>query len=388
MSERVSRRRVLTMIGMTAAGLATGSGRGLAAAIDYEWRGTAMGADARLLFCGGDRAAVRAAVRMAMSEIDRLEDALSLFRDRSEIARLNRDGRLVGPSGDLRRALALGLTVARSTGGLYDPTVQALWEAHVDWFAARPAAELPPDALIAQARARVGWRSIDVAAGRIELGERRRITLNGLGQGYVTDRVADLLRQRGFEHVLVDLGEQRALGSQADGAPWLIARVAGAPIALSAGALATSEGAGYVIGAGGLAHHLFDLRTGRSAQPWRRLTVAHRSAAVATPCRPDYMPHRTRRSATCWRAFRARKPGRPTVTGGSGVSARRTRREGAGRRRQRREAAVEQVGDGGRKVEGERVTTAGLGHFPPGLREDAGELVLLGLGHEAAQAIG
>jgi thiamine biosynthesis lipoprotein ApbE len=54
---------------------------------------------------------------MALAEIDRLEDALSLFRDRSEIARLNRDGRLVGPSGDLRRALALGLTVARSTGG-------------------------------------------------------------------------------------------------------------------------------------------------------------------------------------------------------------------------------------------------------------------------------
>lgn len=281
MSERVSRRRVLTMIGMTAAGLATGTGRGLAAAIDYEWRGTAMGADARLLFCGGDRAAVRMAVRMAMSEIDRLEDALSLFRDRSEIARLNRDGRLVGPSGDLRRALALGLAVAQSTGGLYDPTVQALWEAHVDWFAARPSVELPPDALIAQARARVGWRSIDVAAGRIELGERRRITLNGLGQGYVTDRVADLLRQRGFEHVLVDLGEQRALGPRADGAPWLIARETAEPIALSAGALATSEGAGCVIGAGGLAHHLFDPRTGRSAQPWRRLTVAHRSAAVA-----------------------------------------------------------------------------------------------------------
>ena len=174
MSERVSRRRVLTMIGMTAAGLATGAARGLAAAIDYEWRGTAMGADARLLFCGGDRAVVRAAARMAMAEIDRLEDALSLFRDRSEIARLNRDGRLVGPSGDLRRALALGLTVARSTGGLYDPTVQALWEAHVDWFAARPSAELPPAALIAQARVRVGWRSIDVAAGRINVARNVR----------------------------------------------------------------------------------------------------------------------------------------------------------------------------------------------------------------------
>jgi thiamine biosynthesis lipoprotein len=36
-----------------------------------------------------------------------------------------------------------------------------------------------------------------------------------------------------------------------------------------------------VLGAGGVAHHLFDPRTGRSADHWRRITVHHRSAAVA-----------------------------------------------------------------------------------------------------------
>ena len=281
MADYPTRRRVLTILGVTAAALAAGRAHAFPEAIDYEWRGTAMGADARLLFCGGEAGAIRDAVHVTVAEIDRLEDALSLFRDRSEIARLNRVGRLIGPSGDLRRALALGLAVARTTGGLYDPTVQPLWEAHVDWFAGRSTTELPPDALIAAARARVGWRRIDLAADAIVLGERQRITLNGLGQGYVTDRVADLLRERGLEHVLVDLGEQRALGSRAGGAPWLISRRAAEPIALSAGALATSEGAGCVIGAGGLAHHLFDPRTGRSAQHWQRITVGHRSAAVA-----------------------------------------------------------------------------------------------------------
>ncbi len=275
-----SRRRVLTVLAATT-GLALGAKRGLATAIDYEWRGTALGTDARLLFCGGGREAVRSAIRTAVAEIDRLENALSLFRDCSEMARLNRDGALASPSGDLRRALALAISVARESGGLYDPTVQALWEAHVDWFAGRSTAALPPAALIADARARVDWRRIGFAADAIRLGEGQRITLNGLGQGYVTDRIADLLRERGFVHVLVDLGEQRALGPRADGAPWQVSRYAAEPIALSAGALATSEGAGCVIGAGGLAHHLFDPRTGRSAQRWRRLTVSHRSAAVA-----------------------------------------------------------------------------------------------------------
>ena len=281
MREHFSRRRVFTVLAATAAGLALGVTRGLATAIDHEWRGTALGTDARLLFCGGEPHAIRAAIRMAVTEIDRLEDALSLFRDRSAIARLNRDGALASPSGDLRRALALAISVARASGGLYDPTVQALWEAHVDWFAGRSTAALPPEALIADARARVDWRRIRFAVDTIQLGDGQRITLNGLGQGYVTDRIADLLRERGFVHVLVDLGEQHALGPRADGAPWQVFRENAEPIALSAGALATSEGAGCVLGAGGLAHHLFDPRTGRSAQHWRRLTVLHRSAAVA-----------------------------------------------------------------------------------------------------------
>jgi thiamine biosynthesis lipoprotein len=36
-----------------------------------------------------------------------------------------------------------------------------------------------------------------------------------------------------------------------------------------------------VLGAGGAAHHLFDPRSGRSADRWKAVTVHHRSATVA-----------------------------------------------------------------------------------------------------------
>jgi thiamine biosynthesis lipoprotein len=247
---------------------------------DFAWRGVAMGADAEILFSGIDEEAARSTIAMVVSEIDRLENALSLFREDSEICRLNRAGVMTMPSGDLRRALALALEVAAVSGGLFDPTVQALWEAHADWFSAGPD-RVPPGHLIAQARTMVDWHRIELAADMIRLGRGQRITLNGLGQGYVTDRVADLLRARGLQHVLVDLGEQRALGPRAGGAPWQVARAGGEPIALTSGALATSEGEGCILGAGGAAHHLFDPRTGRSASHWRRIIVHHRSAAVA-----------------------------------------------------------------------------------------------------------
>jgi len=239
-----------------------------------------MGADARIQLCGIEARQARRLAAMAVNEIERLEQALSLYRSDSEICRLNRETMLRSPSGDMRRALALALAVGNATDGLFDPTVQALWEAHVDWFATAPDG-LPPEPLIATARRSVGWKRVVLAADGIELGQGQRITLNGLAQGYVTDRVADLLRGQGLEHVLVDLGEQRTLGARPDGEPWLVACEGRAPLKLRHGALATSEGAGCVIGAAGAAHHLFDPRTGRSALHWRRMIVHHASAAVA-----------------------------------------------------------------------------------------------------------
>jgi len=275
---RPTRRRAITILAGAAASLVAGDAPG---PVDHAWRGTAMGADATILFSGVDPRFARECVAMAMAEIERLERALSLFRDDSEICRLNRDGVLRDPSGDLRRALAVALTTAEVTGGLFDPTVQALWEVYADWFARAPDAGPPPEAIVAGTRAVVDWRRIALAADRVTLGRGQRITLNGLGQGYVTDRVADLFRARGLHSVLVDLGEQRALGAQRDGRPWRIECAHDAHIALTDGALATSEGAGCVLGAEGAVHHLFDPRTGRSARTWRRITVHNASATIA-----------------------------------------------------------------------------------------------------------
>lgn len=240
-----------------------------------------MGADARILFNGIERDAARAVIELVEAEIGRLEDALSLFRRDSELCRLNRDRILQSPGADLRRALTLAIDMAAASGGLFDPTVQALWEAHVDWFATAPDAGAPPEELIMRARMAVDWRGVRIDADAIGLGQDQRVTLNGLGQGYVTDRIAELLAGRGLKHVLVDLGEQHAIEPRLDRGAWRIARADQAPIALRRGALATSEGAGCVIGAGGAAHHLFDPRSGRSAAYWKKVTVHHRSAAVA-----------------------------------------------------------------------------------------------------------
>lgn len=280
-AKRITRRRAITILASTIAGFAAGETGASHAAIDHEWRGFAMGTDAQIIFSGREPLVAREIAAAVEAEIERLEGALSLFRSESEISRLNRNKILIAPSGDMYRALELALQIAEATGGLFDPTAQALWEAYVDWFAATPNADEPPQSLLASAVHDVDWRKVKLTRNSIRLGDNQRITLNGLGQGYVTDRVADLLRLRGFKHVLVDLGEQRALGPRRDQTPWLIARRGAAGIKLTEGALATSEGAGCILGAAGAVHHLFDPRTGRSPRQWQRVTVQHRSAAIA-----------------------------------------------------------------------------------------------------------
>jgi thiamine biosynthesis lipoprotein len=280
-ARHITRRRAITILATTIAGLASGRSATSHAFTDHEWRGFAMGTDARIVFSGVDQASARTVAAMVTVEIERLERALSLFRNDSEIVRLNRDNALPEPTGDMYRALGLALEIADVTDGLFDPTVQALWETYVDWFAASPDADIPPPALIAGALCAVDWRKVTLTRNAIYLGDNQRLTLNGVGQGYVTDRIADLLRLHGFDHVLVDLGEQRALGPRRDGTPWLVARQGIAGIELTEGALATSEGIGCILGAAGAVHHLFDPRTGRSPRQWQRVTVHHRSAVVA-----------------------------------------------------------------------------------------------------------
>lgn len=278
-AERITRRRALVILASAMA--FPGSAR--AASIrPFEWRGMALGADARLLLWAADRELAHEAIGSCVAEIERLEQVFSLHRPSSEISRLNRHGVLAPPSHDMIRLLHLGRRMNRLTEGLFDPTVQSLWELYADWYAGRPEREPPQESTVAAARGRVGIEKIDIGTARVACRDGARITLNGIAQGYITDRAADLLRARGWKHVLIDLGELRALDAKPDGAPWRIGiRETGQKLPVADAALATSAGGALRFGLSGSTNHIFNPRTGHSSAIWRAVTVRHASAAVA-----------------------------------------------------------------------------------------------------------
>lgn len=282
-----SRRRSLTVLaGVACLPLA---GTRSTAAGSWRWRGSALGAEAELLFAGAPAAAARVASEACMAEVARLEAIFSLWRGDSELARLNADGVLADPSLDMRELLAKALELASASQGAFDPTVQPLWQLYADLGAAgRLDPDGPPPHRLNRVRRVLGWRGVNLAGGRISLARPgMAVTLNGIAQGYITDRITALLRRHGFRHVLVQLGETCALGRPDDGDAWNVAvEVPGHPATstvwrLRDRALATSAGAASPFDTGGRFHHLLDPHSGKSAHRFAGVTVEHDDATIA-----------------------------------------------------------------------------------------------------------
>jgi thiamine biosynthesis lipoprotein len=269
---RLTRRRFLTI----AAGLAALPAIPARAEL-HEWRGIALGARARILIDHPDAAAISTE---AAAEIARLERIFSLYRADSALSRLNAEGCLAAPPFELLECLSICGAVHRATGGgLFDPTIQPLWALYAQRLSA---GQVPDKKEIAATLAHVGWTGVSANAGAIRLRRGMALTLNDVGQGYIADRVAGLLADRGLTDILIDTGEFRALGGMPDGQSWPVDLAGGGRVGLSDRALASSSVLGTTFDAAGKVGHILHPATGRPALPrWGLVTVTARSAGLA-----------------------------------------------------------------------------------------------------------
>lgn len=282
-----TRRRALAAIA-AAAGfpLAAFAGSGRDAPPVVHWRGIAMGAPAGITLCHPDPALARRAVAACLDEVARLERVFSLYRADSELVALNRDGRLTAPSHDLVALMAKAARFGALSDGAFDVTVQPLWRLYSRHFTGPGRDGAAPDPrLVETARSLIDYRAIETEPGELRLARLgMAVTLNGIAQGAITDRITMLLRDIGFEQVLVELGEIRGLG----GRPWRIGledpeargRIKGT-IPLVDGAVATSGGYGTLFEPSGRFHHLFDPATGDSADTCLSVSVMATDATTA-----------------------------------------------------------------------------------------------------------
>ena len=289
-NQDLTRRRMIAIVATAAGSAFLAGGRTARAGDAVRWHGSALGAQVSIEIYHPDRAEALRLVDRCVLDVRRLERQFSLYRADSDICTLNRTGILVSPDADMVALLEASLLFADLTDGAFDPTVQPLWQFYADHFSSeRPEPEGPSPQKLAETLAKVGRSGLLVSGDRVALVKRgAAITLNGIAQGYATDRVVERLRRAGLSATLVNIGEIRAIGARPDGTPWRIGLadpdrpgVLTETVDLVDRAVATSAGAGFRFDSKGRFTHLFDPATGRSPLLYRTVSVIAPTATEA-----------------------------------------------------------------------------------------------------------
>jgi thiamine biosynthesis lipoprotein len=253
----------------------------------WSW---AMGQPVHLQLYAASEAAGYEAAQAALAELRRVEGALSLFDDTSDLTELNRRaGRgalTVGP--DLVAVLKAAEGLGRLTGAAFVPAVEPLMRA---WGFHAPRTTEPTAAELAEARAAVRAARIDLRGRQVALpSAATQLDLGGIGVGYGLDRAADVLRRCGIRRALLDVsGDCLAIGAPPGASGWLV-EVAdperpGAVIAatrLRDAALATSSNLVSVVRYGrAVRGHVMDPASGYPASGCTQVTVVARTGTEA-----------------------------------------------------------------------------------------------------------
>jgi thiamine biosynthesis lipoprotein len=254
-----------------------------------QWRERALlglGTTLQLRAAHASAAQAERGLDAAVAAIRAVEASMSLFREDSELRRLNRDGVLAHPSAALLAVLRLAQQVARRSGGAFDVSVQPLWAAY-----ARAAREgrLPGTDELVRARAFVGWQGLAIDDARIAFKRPgMALTLNGIAQGHAADAARAALQAHGIAHALLDTGEWSMLGSNSRRAAWTLgiedprdeARIVAA-LRCDGRSIATSADRRSAFTPDLRHHHIIDPATGASPPQLASVTVAAASAALA-----------------------------------------------------------------------------------------------------------
>ena len=253
-----------------------------------------MAADHAITVDADDEARAREAIDAAIADVLRIEAKYSRYRDDSVTAAINR----AAGAGEVAIDAETGALLRYAdhchalSGGRFDITSGVLRRA---WDFRRKPSRVPAAQEIELLRELVGWQHVQWSEHAVRLAKPgMELDFGGIGKEYAADRAATILEERGVAHALVNLGgDVRALGGQANGAPWLIGirhpreaePAAIASVDLVDGAIATSgDYERYFEHEGRRYCHLLDARTGTPVSAWQSISVAAPLAVVAGTC--------------------------------------------------------------------------------------------------------
>lgn len=252
-----------------------------------------MGSTLQLTAWTRDDAAARAAFEAVFAEFDRLEALMSVWRDGSDVLRINAAAgeRPVTVDRDVREVLRVARQVSEWTNGKFDVTFAALTDV---WKFDQDQDNVVPDAAAVRRRLPlIDYRAIivDDQAGTVFLRRKgMRVNLGGIGKGYAIGHGAEILRRRGLSNFMIQSGGDLYVAGRAGGVPWRLGiadprasdRHSFATVDLSDSTFSTSGDYERFFTKDGVRyHHLIDPVDGQPARACRSVTIVSDSPVLA-----------------------------------------------------------------------------------------------------------
>jgi thiamine biosynthesis lipoprotein len=247
-----------------------------------------MGTVLNLSVYGPDRDTCEEALQNTIVTMQALERKLSRHMRDSELAQLNRVGRLENPSTDLLNVITLASELNRRSSGGFDVTVLPLLRLYEDnkttGMSSPATDQTAKQQLVDFTKVNFNSEGINFDSDGME------ISLDGVGKGYIVDRGVEALRSYGFNNVLVDAGGDMMVSGQKNGnTPWRIGLRNPRPEAaqkmvtfpVSNKAVATSGDYLQAFSPDLKNHHIIDPRSGFSPPELASVTVTAPNVALA-----------------------------------------------------------------------------------------------------------
>lgn len=252
----------------------------------------AMACDFAVLMNPGPSERVMAASE-ALEHVHALESQMTVYRDDSELSRLNRRAarQPVPVEPGLFALLVQARDLSLQTEGAFDPTSGPLIDL---WRRCRREARIPADTQIAECLKHTGIDKVcfDTAAGAVRFfNPGVELNLGGIGKGHALDRAGAVLAESGGDNWLLHGGQSSILARGVHNATggWpvgirnpLFPTERLATVVLKNCALSTSGSGVQHFRYGGRRYgHILDPRTGLPVEGMLSVTVVAPTAAVA-----------------------------------------------------------------------------------------------------------
>jgi len=284
-----NRRRFIKIIGLS--GIGAVAGGVLVNMKDkplhkVNWEGIALGAPSNITLFHHDKKEAQKILNKSIKQISKLENLFSLYKSDSQLSILNREGFYDNPDKEMIKLFNLSMQYSALTEGAFDITVQPLWQLYNKSFSKD---KMPPkEKDINKILDLINWKSIEISENKINYSNKgMSVTLNGIAQGYITDKVTETLINYGVNNTLIQLGEYRAIGKHPDNRKWKLLlsnpehSASIGEIEFENSAVATSAGKGTTFDQYGMHHHIFNPKDGLSSNNILQATVTSKSATEA-----------------------------------------------------------------------------------------------------------